>query len=428
MHNKRMLLKSPLIICLTASLFFFYEAIQMAMFNSLSASIMRSFNINGVQLANLSAAYFYTNIVFLVPSGLLLDKFSTKWLLVGAMSLSVIGTFFFSFSTNYEWALFSRMISGVGASFCFIGNIKLISQWFPRNRMALFTGALITMGFLGGIVAQTPFLFLNNIVGWQHATLILSMLGIVVIILIACFAKDNTFFVMEKHALNDCKTLRYQLKIALSNRYTWLGGGYIMLMNMSMLMLATLWNNLFLKEIYHLLDLQSSFISVALFAGIMIGAPLVGLAANNIHRKRNIMLIAPIFSGIAVLFIINIHMSFYYLMLIYFFLGFLSSAQCLGYAEVINKNKLYIAATATSIASILIMGGGVFFKILFGWILDATWHGGIIYGIRLYSAYGFHVGLSVLFFSFIMAFFVALKLTSFKSYSHSLDLENGTSC
>ncbi len=109
------------------------------------------------RLANISAAYFYAMVVFLLPAGLLLDKFSTKKIILLAFSLSVLGTFLFSFTTTPLHAELCRMLSGVGGAFAFLSCIKLASRWFPGSKMSLAVGLLITMAFFGGAITQTPF-------------------------------------------------------------------------------------------------------------------------------------------------------------------------------------------------------------------------------------------------------------------------------
>ncbi len=63
---------------LTASLFFFYEFIQLNLFNPISVQLMLDFHLNAVQLGNLASTFFYGNALFLFPAGMLLDRFSTK--------------------------------------------------------------------------------------------------------------------------------------------------------------------------------------------------------------------------------------------------------------------------------------------------------------------------------------------------------------
>src|SRR4051812_41777784 len=83
------------IVTLTASLFFFYEFIQLNLFNSIDVDLMRDFHLDAMQLGQLSSMYFYANAIFLFPAGNLLDRYSTKLLLLLAVVLCTVGTFLF---------------------------------------------------------------------------------------------------------------------------------------------------------------------------------------------------------------------------------------------------------------------------------------------------------------------------------------------
>ena len=62
---------TPWIVCFSAALFFFYEFIQMNMFNSVSSDLMQAFSINATQLGNLSSIYYYDlNIDWTPPTAI----------------------------------------------------------------------------------------------------------------------------------------------------------------------------------------------------------------------------------------------------------------------------------------------------------------------------------------------------------------------
>ena len=84
------------LVCFVASLFFFYDFIQMNMLNAISNPLMQTFNLNATQFGKLSAFYFYGNIIFLLPAGIILDRISTRKIILSTLSLMVLGTFCFA--------------------------------------------------------------------------------------------------------------------------------------------------------------------------------------------------------------------------------------------------------------------------------------------------------------------------------------------
>lgn len=133
-----------------ASLFFLYEFIQMDLFNVISQSLMHDFSITAAQLGTMSTFYFVANVLFLFISGVLLDRYSTRRIILLTMGLCVVATACFALTHNYYWASFFRFLTGVGGAFCFLSVVRLATQWFPASQMAFVTGVIVTIAFVGG--------------------------------------------------------------------------------------------------------------------------------------------------------------------------------------------------------------------------------------------------------------------------------------
>jgi fucose permease len=98
------------LIVLTSALFFFYIFIQMNMFNAIGPSLIKTFGISTTQLGNLSAMYFYGNVIFLFPAALLLDYYSTRNSLVLVVAICVLSTFLFGHTTSLWQAIIAVKI------------------------------------------------------------------------------------------------------------------------------------------------------------------------------------------------------------------------------------------------------------------------------------------------------------------------------
>src|SRR3989338_1693860 len=136
-------------VVFAASLFFFYEFIQMNMFNSISLSLMHAFHIDAAKLGDLSSFYFIANVIFLFVAGILLDRYSTRSVILTALAICILGTALFSFSHSFALACFFRFLTGIGSAFCFLSVIRLASRWFPANCMAFVIGAVLTIAMFG---------------------------------------------------------------------------------------------------------------------------------------------------------------------------------------------------------------------------------------------------------------------------------------
>src|SRR3990167_11068867 len=113
----------PWIVCVCASLFFFYEFVQGNMFASIADNIMRDFHIQADQMTYLSSVYYLSNVLFLFVAGMLLDKYSPKKIILIAMIFCVLSTFVLAHAHSFYVALLCRFITGIGSAFCFLGPV-----------------------------------------------------------------------------------------------------------------------------------------------------------------------------------------------------------------------------------------------------------------------------------------------------------------
>jgi len=280
------------LVVLTAASFFFYEFIQLNLFNSIDTVLMRDFNVGASQLGQLASMYFYANTLFLFPAGNLLDRYSTKKLLLFSVALSVIGTFMFAASYSYLFAAIGRFMVGMGAAFCFLSAMRVATRWFPPAKMATVTGVVVMMAMLGGLIAQTPFALLVGYLGdWRQAVYIDGALGIFIFLAIAFIVQDkpDTAVTDVLHDQAQLKKLGlwHCIKLAALNPQNWLGGIYTSLLNLPIFLLGALWGIHYLVEVRHLSIVQASYATTMLFVGVIFGSPAFGYLSDKIGRRIN---------------------------------------------------------------------------------------------------------------------------------------------
>lgn len=418
----------PWLVCLSAALFFFYEFIQMGMFNSISQELMRDFSINAGQLGFLSATYFYADVIFLLFAGILVDRFSVRIIILSAMVMVVLSTMLFASSPSFEIAAFSHFIAGIGNAFCFLSCIKLATRWFPSQRLALVIGIIITIAMAGGIMAQTPFALLVHALGWRMAVMINALLGIFITLLVYFFVHDYPQPLSQKRVAvvaSKPTSVMKSISLSLRNKQNGLAGIYTCLLNLPIILLGALWGTLYLTQVHHLEKTQASLVAMMIFLGTIIGSPLMGWLSDFISRRRLLMIIGALLSLLvllAIMFIPILH--FYPLLILFLLLGFFTSAQIISYPLIAESNPRHLTGTSTSLASILIMGGGAVFQPLFGWLIDRHWDQTFLRGIPYYSANNYRYGMAILPIAFIVSLIAAcyLRETYCRPFTHENNL------
>ena len=403
-------------VILTASLFFFYEFIQLNMPNAINVELMQVFNLDAAGLGWLVSMYFWGNVIFLFPAGSLLDRFSTKKIILTALSFCILGTFVFALANNYMVAAAGRLVVGFGAAFCFLGCIRLASRWFPPSRMALVTGLVVTMAMLGGSVAQSPMVFLTKSVGLRNALLIDAALGLLVVLVIFLVVKDRPANTQdnaqaEKAHLKSLGFLR-GVKLVVTNRNNWLGGIYTSLLNLPVFLLGGLWGMRYLVQVHGLSDLEASYATSILFVGIIFGSPAFGWFSDHIGKRCMPMIWGAILSLIVMLLLMYVpNLSFTAIMVLFFLVGFVTSSQVLSYPTIAELNPTALTGTALSIASLTIMSSGMIFDPLFGWFLELNWDKTIVNNTPVYSLHDFNTAMWIMPIAFIIGIVIAFMIS-----------------
>lgn len=363
-------------VCLTASLFFFYEFIQMNMFDAISVPLMQVFHIHAAQLGQLSSFYFFSNVIFLFPAGILLDRCSTRKIILFSLSVCILGITSFALTTSLFFACIFRFLMGIGSAFCFLSVMRLATRWFCSTQLALVTGVVVTVAMLGGLVAQTPLTLLIEVLNWRKVLLIDAAFGCLVFLIILLVVKDFPHYYIERYRveLQQISDMGYwkSMTMAFSRLQNWLSGVYTCLMNLPLSLLGGIWGILYLSVVHHLHKIEATYITSMLFIGTIIGGPIVGFVSDKIGLRRLPMVVGAILSLIIVLVVIEIHpLSFFSLLFLFLALGLTTSCQIIGYPSVAENSIPVIKATSVSIVSIITMGGQAIFQPLFGHLMDS---------------------------------------------------------
>lgn len=373
----------PWLVCFAATLFFFYEFIQGNMFASIAEQIMRDFHIQADKMAYLSSIYYVSNVIFLFIAGIMLDRFAIKKTIIFAMFLCVLSTFILAFSHSFYLALLCRFITGIGSAFCFLGPVRLASQWFPPQRMALVTGAIVTMAMTGGMLAQYPLTMLVTHVGWRQAVQDVGYLGVIMLIIMMFWIKEkeskgSTDSTQTTSILSTAKQVYFNTQFLRAAIYT-------SLMNMAIAVFGAMMGTLYLEQRLGVSAPQASMVNSMLFFGAIIGGPLIGGLSDKIGQRILPMKLGVLASLATVLAMLYLPVSYNLMMLLFFLLGLFTSAQVISYALVAESSPRRITASAVSVISILTQGGFILYQNLFTHLL--TSHGGVslINGTPVYS-------------------------------------------
>jgi sugar phosphate permease len=115
----------------------------------------------------LGSAYFYPYALMQLPAGLLSDSWGPRRTITVFFLLAGAASIFFGLASSVGWAIFDRMLVGLGISMLFVPTMKVLTRWFRADEFARMTGILMAVGGAGALFATLPLALLSAALGWR---------------------------------------------------------------------------------------------------------------------------------------------------------------------------------------------------------------------------------------------------------------------
>lgn len=372
--SSAMVLKGTFIWGLGA-LFYFYDYLLQVSPGAMKPELTLSFNLEAAEFGSISAYFHYAYGIMQIPAGMLVDRYGPRKLLTLACFLSALGSLVFGYADEASMAKFGRLLMGGGAAFALVSCLKIASTWFSPRRFAFYTGATVTIGFLGAAVGLSTVAFLVSLLSWRGSMLWGGYLGFALTALLWFVVRDQP----NEHASQshddrvlDEKPLGFieGLASVIRCRQTWIASIYAALMFVPTLAFA-LWGIPFLGEAHQYDRATSGKVASLIYVGWMFGAPLYGWISDSIGRRNLPMIVATIGNLITCLCIIYFQVVPVFVMgILFFLLGLFSSSFIVAFAVVRESNLPSISGTAIGFMNALNTFGGAIAQPIIGKVLD----------------------------------------------------------
>ncbi len=396
---------------LLISFFFFFEFGLGNAFNTLTPAILSEYQLlTPVSISFISSLYFYTNILGLIPAAYILDRFSPRYAIAIALTVCALSILMFSMTQNVYLLAISRLLMGLGASFSLAGCVRIATNWFPAQKLGLVIGIIIAIGMLGGYAAQAPVGHLLDAVGLKSTLLVIGLFGLVLAVSILTIVRDAPKSLREdrKTQLQSLKeeAVFSSLKNILKKPQNWFCGLYVGLINIGTWMLGGMWSNEYLVKTQGVSILDARSITGFLFLGMIFAYPFWGWLTGKLQRRKTPLILGAVSSVIIIAILMFSNVNILGLCVLFFLLGFVTSAQTVAYPLVGEINDMKNNAVATSIVSInSLLWGGVIAMPLFGIITTSFNHA---LGHEPMAAAGLNFGMGILLIGFIISIIFAL--------------------
>lgn len=393
-----------------------------------SDQLMADFNLGAAALGNLGAIYFYIYTAMQIPSGILADTIGPRLTVTLGTLLAAAGAAVFAFARSYWLAVAGRFFTGLGVSVVFVCAQKAQTYWFRPREFGTVTGLTSTVGNSGALLAATPLALLVAAIGWRQSFLVVTVLGLISAGACWLLVRDRPRDLglpsmaeleaseagIEAFTEQPAETIpfRQALRQVLYNRHFIPLAITVFGLNGTLQSFISMWGIPYLMQIYHLSRTQASTYTLLTSLGTIIAGPLAGFVSDRIRRRKPVLLSFGILSllswGLLVLWPGPI--PFRLLKLTFFLVGLGAGGYLTAMVLAKELNPPTMAGLATGAANTGSFLGAAIIQPLVGLILDGSWDGSILAGVRLYSLSGFRLGFSVCLLAVAVAYIAAWRL------------------
>jgi MFS family permease len=252
--------------------------------SAIAGQLIAELALDPARLGLLTATYFLLFGAAQIPVGLMIDRFGSRRVVGTMMLLSVIGAAAFSLSSSFAVLVLARALIGLGVAGAFMGGLRALLIWYPKERLPIVNGWLVAFGGLGAVAATLPVEFCVDHLGWRAVFAILAVAtGLVAAAIFSVVPKDRA-----PAARVAPPSILAVLRTVLANRRFWRLAPLSAVWIGSLWAFQGLWAERWFADVQGLDHHATMIHLVAMAAALVFAAPCLGAAAGFLRRKTGL--------------------------------------------------------------------------------------------------------------------------------------------
>ncbi len=389
---------TALVIVLAAYVISFFQRFAPA---GIAQDLAKSFQTTASSLGVLAATYFYVYTVMQVPTGIFVDTFGPRRILLLGSIVGAAGSLLFGMASTLEMALIGRTLIGLGVSVTFISMLKFIAVWFDEKHFASMVGVGLLVGNCGSVLAGAPLSWLAQAAGWRVVFVAIAcvslLLGIACWVLVRDRQESTPVGGIRKPHFDRTVVFTGLLQVV-RNRATWPAAWINLGVSGSFFAFGGLWATPFLVEAHGMTrNVAASHVSVY-FTSFALACVGVGALSDRLGKRKPVLVVGThLYALTWLIWLSGVALPLYASYAVFVLMGVLTASFTLTWACAKEVNPPLLSGMSTSVTN---MGGflaGAILQPLFGWAMDLHWSGGLSSsGGRQYTADDYQAGMLLL--------------------------------
>lgn len=167
---------------------YFLSALVRAITATLSPTLSAEFSLQASDLGLLGGGYFLGFALTQLPLGNWLDRFGPKRVILGFLSVAVLGVVAFALADQFATLLAARMLTGAGVSACLMAPLTGFRRWLSPTTQLRANAWMLMTGSLGMVASTLPVQWLMPTLGWRGLFWLLAGLIVLSMVVLAWVA------------------------------------------------------------------------------------------------------------------------------------------------------------------------------------------------------------------------------------------------
>jgi sugar phosphate permease len=378
----------------------FYQRVAPAV---LAQDLSRDFNLSAAALGNLSAFYFYSYVAGQIPTGLAADRWGPRRVLAAGAAVMALGTLAFGLAPNAMVANGGRLLIGAAGGVAFVAMLKIASHWMVPRQFAFASACALFIGVCGATLAGAPLSFAVELFGWRPVMVASAVATGAVAVAIWFVVRDDptergyASHFPEGAASHEAPSAMHALREVLRRRNLWILLVGPAALSAIVLSFAGLWGVPFLVMHYGFTTAEAAGVGSLMMIAWSVSGLGFSALSEKLGRRKPVML-----GGIAaamllwsfVVFVPGLERTVLIALLVA--VGVSCGAFILTFPLAKESVPARFGGTASGIANMGVMIGGMVMQPLVGLVLDQHWAGVMANGARWYDFDAFRAAFSAM--------------------------------
>jgi predicted MFS family arabinose efflux permease len=168
--------RTAVTVFLAFVLAYFLSALLRAITATLSPTLSAEMALSAGDLGLLAGGFFLGFAFTQLPLGNWLDRHGPRVVVLGFLSMAVVGCVAFALATSFSGLLAARVLIGMGVSACLMAPLTGYRRWLTPVAQMRANSWMLMSGSLGMVASTLPVQWLMPLIGWRGLFWLLAAL------------------------------------------------------------------------------------------------------------------------------------------------------------------------------------------------------------------------------------------------------------